>query len=580
MGIFGIHLLDCSVLLVYFALVLYLGVFLGARRTKTLGDFFVAGGRWGSLVSFVFVFASAIAGNEAVVVSGQAYTSGLSGVWYWWNFLFATPVYFLFATYYRRARVYNLAEFLEMRYSRGVAALYSVVAGMICVLFIGMFLLAIGKILAGFTGLPLQACIWSISIVVAAYVFSGGMMSALLTDLLQGVMCLLILGFIMLPFVWREAGGLEALRSLPAETWNFTGPGMSLGTVIALNVSALVGGIAAPWIFNWISVSKNEKAATQCAWGHLWKRVVTLLFALYGIFFAILAPEMQDPELAWGEVMQRVLPVGVGVVGLMIAAFFAAAMSSADTYATTSSAMIVDYLYRKVIRPGSSLSHYLSSARLWAVLSIVLAATSTLSIEYIRDYVKLCMSLLSFLGVPIYFGVVWRRANQTGMWLSLSLGITSYLTIRLLSTEQAGWIIDADAAFSIGVFVSTGLSLLGMWAGSLLGPAEDRQKIDRFYAIMNTPIGREQRLLDAGIRLPALVDAKLVDEGPEKLNLTVLADLTAEDGANKIFGPASNIELRREPGLSWYGRGFLIISAACMALVALTWLATRVLFVW
>ena len=580
MDLFGIHLIDLLVLLAYFGLVLYLGVFLGAKRTKNLGDFFVAGGRWGPLVSFVFVFASAIAGNEAVVVSGQSYTSGLSGVWYWWSFLFATPVYFLFATYYRRARVYNLAEFLEMRYGTGVAALYSVVAGVICLLFIGMFLLAIGKILAGFTGLPLQACIWSISLVVAAYVFSGGMMSALLTDLLQGVMCLLILGFIMLPFVWVEAGGLAALQSLPAETWDFTGPGMSVTTVIALNVSALAGGIAAPWIYNWIAVSKDEKAATQCAWGHLWKRIVTLLFALYGIFFALLSPEMQDPELAWGEVMKRVLPVGVGVVGLMIASFFAAAMSSADTYATTSSAMIVDYLYRKVLRPGRSLPHYLMSARLWAVLSIALAAASTLSIEHIRDYVKLCMSLLSFLGVPIYFGVAWRRANQTGMWLSLSLGISSYLIIRLLPTGQAGWIADADAAFTIGVFVPTSLSLLGMWIGSLLGPAEDQVKLDRFYVIMNTPIGRERRLVDSGIRLPSLVDAQLVDTGSERLETAVLADLSREDAASKIFGPGSNIELRREPALGWYAPGFLTITGACVALVVLTWLATRILFVW
>ena len=81
MTFLGIHWVDHLVLLVYFALVLYLGVMLGAKKTKSLGDFFVAGGRWGPLVSFVFVFASAIAGNEAVVVSAQSYESGLSGVW-------------------------------------------------------------------------------------------------------------------------------------------------------------------------------------------------------------------------------------------------------------------------------------------------------------------------------------------------------------------------------------------------------------------------------------------------------------------------------------------------------------------
>jgi Na+/proline symporter len=580
MTLFGIHLVDHAVLVIYFGLILYLGVFLGAKKTKSLGDFFVAGGRWGPLVSFIFVFASAIAGNEAVVVSGQSYTSGLSGVWYWWSFLFATPVYFLFSTYYRRARVYNLAEFLEMRYSRPVAGLYAVIAGIVCVLFIGMFVLAIGKILAGFTEVPLPVCIWTISIIVAAYVFSGGMMSALLTDLLQGVMCLVILGFVMLPFVWSAAGGFETLKSLPLNTWDFTGQGMTLTTVVALNVSALAGGIAAPWIYNWIAISRDEKAATQCAWGHLWKRIVTLLFAVYGIFFAILAPEMDDPELAWGVVMKDVLPIGVGMVGLMIASFFAAAMSSADTYATTSSAMTVDYLYRKLIAPGRHLKHYLTVARVWAVASIVVAATSTLWFSSIKDYVKLCMALLSFLGIPIYFGVVWRRANTTGMWASLLLGIASHQVILRLLTGEGRLFQNPDEAFATSVFVPTALSFAGMWIGSLLGKPQPQAQLDRFYAVMNTEIGNEQRLVDCGIRLPSLIDAGLVDEGPEQIDEDRLAELTTEQAASKRFGPAGNIELRREPNHEWYELGFVLVTLSCVALVAGTWLVTRILFVW
>ena len=265
MTFLGLHLADWCVLVAYFALVLHLGVFVGAKKTRTLGDFFVAGGKWGALVSFVFVFASALAGNEAVVVSGKSYTSGLSGVWLWWSFLFATPVYFLFSTYYRRARVYNLAEFLEMRYGTGVAAMYSLVAGVICLLFIGMFLLAVGKILVGSIELPLWVCIWTIALIVAAYIYAGGMMSTLLTDLLQGLMCLFILGFLMLPYLWHAAGGFSSLRALPDSTWSFAGPGMGVWKVVAFNISALAGGIAAPWIYNWIAVSKNERAATQCA---------------------------------------------------------------------------------------------------------------------------------------------------------------------------------------------------------------------------------------------------------------------------------------------------------------------------
>ncbi len=578
MTILGVHPVDFAIVMTYFVVIIYVGVVQGGKRTKTLGDFFVAGGKWGALISFIFVFASAVAGNEAVVVGGQAYKGGLSGVWLWWNFLFATPIYFLFATYFRRARVYNLAEFFEMRYGKGASALYSLVAGVICVLFIGMFLLAIGKILVGLTTMNLTTCIVVITVIVGAYVFAGGMMSTLLTDVLQGLMCLFILSFIMLPFLWYHAGGWPALKALPRETWDLTSPNLTLWKVLSLNTSALVGGIAAPWIYNWIAVSRNEKAATQCGWGHLWKRVITLLFALYGILFAIYKPGLADPELAWGAVMKEILPWGV--LGLLIASFFAAVMSSAATYATTSSAMMIDYFYRKLLNPGRPLSHYLLSARFWAFLSVVIAALTTTYVGSIKRYVDITMALLSFLGIPIYFGVWWTRSNRLGMWLSLIVGIVSYLTIMVFLPDSFPLFAFTEARNILAVFIPTALALVGMIVGCLVGPQEDPLKIKRFHVILNTPIGQEQRLVEAGIVLPQLVDKQLVENRPESLNRPLVERLYEEDSRDKYFGPHSHIELRRERTLPWYYPGFFRITAMCIGLVVGTWLVTKLLFVW
>ncbi|MHC4441362.1 MAG: sodium:solute symporter family protein [Planctomycetota bacterium] len=591
--ILGVHWLDFAIVMAYFAVILYVGVFQGGRRTKTLGDFFVAGGKWGALISFIFIFASAVAGNEAVVVAGKSYKTGLSGVWFWWSFLFATPIYFLFSTYFRRARVYNVSEFFEMRYERYASALYSMLAGIICILFIGMFVLAVAKILAGLTTLNQQHCIWIIAVIVTAYVATGGMMSTLLTDVLQGLMVLFILSFIGLPFLWYQVGGWEALQQYSDQNpnlWNLVdSEHMTIWTVLALNVSALVGGIAAPWIYNWIAVSKNEQAATQCGWGHLWKRIITLLFAMYGILFAIYATQFninpedinlqKDPEMCWG-LMRNILPMGV--LGLLIASFFAAAMSSTATFATTASAMYVDYLYRKVLRPGQQLKHYLLMARLWVVASVVLAALSTLYVSSIENYVKLTLTLLSFLGIPIYFGVAWRRANCTGMWMSLIGGIVTYVVVVIVVMMQKdlGFVKTIKFNFEPAVFLSTTVALAGMIIGSLLGKRNDPIKIKRFYIIVNTPVGQEQRLVNAGIRLPAMVDAGLVPAGDEHLNVDEIERLYQQDSQDKVFGAGSNIELRRERLLPWYFPGFIKIVGACVGLVVLTWLTTRILFIW
>lgn len=578
---FGLHIADLSVVLVYFAAILFIGVFLGKKQTNTLGDFFIAGGKWGPYVAFIFVFASSIAGSEATVVGREAYNGGLSGVWMWWNVLFATPLYFLFATYYKRARVYNLAEFLEMRYGKPLATFYAVIAGISCLFQVGMIILAIGKILSGFMGLPEQYCVWAIAIIVSSYVFSGGMMSALLTDLLQGMMCFFILGFVMLPFVWNEAGGMASLQALPKETWDFIGQDMSLSYVFALNFSGVVGGIAAPWIFNWIAIARDEKAGTQCAWAHLWKRVITLLFAFYGIFFAIIAPNLADPEMAWGIVMKQVLPVGVGIVGLMIATFFAAAMSSIDTFAAVSSAMSIDYIYRKTLRPGKSMSHYLTAARLWSVAAVVIAAIATSYIGSVLDFLKLYLKLLAVLGIPIYFAVVWRRANRLGMWMCVLTGMSAFLVIELLlSGEGRMFPRENNASFIAGAIIPSVLGFIMMWLGSIFGAREDECRLDRFYAIMKTPIGQEQRLVDAGVRLPLMIDDGLVENEPESLDAGKLRELRQQDGETKLFGPESDLELYRLSWSHWYVRGFLLISAGCVGLVVVTWLVLRMVFVW
>ena len=323
----------------------YLGLFLGARKTRSLGDFFIAGGSWGKLPAFLFNFSSALAGAEAVVVSAAAYRSGLSGIWLWWSQLFATPMYYLFSVVYKRARVFNMAEFFELRFGPGVATLYSVLGLLISVNFIGIFITGGGKVLAAITTLSVDSAVLICCTLVALYVATGGAMSSLLTDLFQGILCLVVLSFGLLPFLWKAAGGLDALAALPDATWSLQSVEIPWTYVIALLFSGAVGSVVAPNILTWIAIARDERTGTQCGWAHVWKRLITILFALYGILFAIYYPGLEDPELAWGTLMKSLLPAGV--LGLLVASFAAALMSSVDTFATTTSGLVVDYLYRK-----------------------------------------------------------------------------------------------------------------------------------------------------------------------------------------------------------------------------------------
>ncbi len=563
----GMAPLDFGILLAYFAVVTYIGVVVGKRRAKSLADFFIAGGQWGPFVSFIFVIASVMGGSAAVVVSGGAYRSGLSGVWYYWHPLFAVPVYFLFATIYKRSRVFNAAEFFEMRYGPGVAVLYAVLGMTALILDIGGAQLAVGKIIAGLTGLSVDQAVLAASVVAALCIASGGQMSTLLTDLFTGVLILTVYSFMILPYLWNSTGGFEALRRLPPRVWSLESLELTPAYIFALSFSSSLGSIVSPALFAWIVVGKDERTATQCAWAHLWKRTVTLLFALYGILFYIHTPGLKDAELAWGVVMQTIIPVGVK--GLIVAAFFAALMSSVDSMATTVSALSVDHILRKRLLPGRSLRFYLNSARVSAFLTVFLSYLLTRQFRTLVEFIEVISSFSVLLCVPLYFGIVWRKANRQGMWASLLTGVSLLIATRFL----------LKLPFAYTVFIPTLSAAAVLYLVSRATRPEAANLLNRFYCLMHTPLGMDHELKAAGIRLPGMNGVSETAEvtAPESLDSAALEALYRRRAALKVFGPESSLEIVREPGLNWYYSGFVKILLACCFLLAAAWAAGRLM---
>ena len=60
--------------------------------------------------------------QEAVSVASKTYTNGISGIWYQWLYLFATPFYWLIAPMMRRFRALTTGDIFELRYNKSVPA--------------------------------------------------------------------------------------------------------------------------------------------------------------------------------------------------------------------------------------------------------------------------------------------------------------------------------------------------------------------------------------------------------------------------------------------------------------------------
>ena len=73
----------------------------------------IGGRRFGKLFSTFFAFGAGTHSDQAVSVAAKTYTTGMSGIWYQWLWLFVTPFYWLIAPIYRRCRCITTGDFFE-----------------------------------------------------------------------------------------------------------------------------------------------------------------------------------------------------------------------------------------------------------------------------------------------------------------------------------------------------------------------------------------------------------------------------------------------------------------------------------
>lgn len=252
--------------------------------------------------------------------------------------------------------------------------------------------------------------------------------------------------------------------------------------------------------------------------------------------------------------MKSLLPAGA--LGLLVASFAAALMSSVDTFATTTSGLVVDYLYRKRLFPNRSPGFYINQARIWGFIAVFLGYVTTRFLENIVQYIELGWSLISFISVPLYFGLVWRRTNRQALWAGVMTGAVLFTLLKLV----------LEASFEATVFIPTLACALVTWMVSLRTPPEDEALLNRFYAILSSPVGEDAKLQEAGIHLPAMARTDIAKTPPQ--DAEKIRQLYAFYARDKIFGPSSTIELRREAGLEWFYRGVVSITLWCLGLIA------------
>ena len=479
----GFRTVDLIIVLVYLAVLIFLGLFLGRNKKgqeKSANDYFLAG----NTLTWWAVGASLIAANisaeQFIGMSGTSYADGIATAAY--ELMAAVTLIvigkFLLPVMLKR-KIFTIPQFLRERYNDGVGLAFSVLwlflyvfVNLTSVAWLGA--LAIEQIL-GLQGATLVIGNFSISmrmvIVLALYIIAGiysiygGLASVAWTDVLQVVFLVgggLVTAFFALSAVGGGEGVLAGLNNIftdltSGEHLNDSHLHLviqqSHGESAFANVpgiAAVVGGVwltnLGYWGFNQYIIQKGlaaksiNEAQKGLVFAGFLKILIPFIVCLPGIcaYYITLHPEIvsglqgsinvSDDAYPW--LVRNFTPVGVK--GLTFAALAAAIISSLASMFNSTSTLFTMDIYKKYINKNASDKKLVNVGRLTSLCALVIAAIAVKPLlgvldqafQYIQEY-----SGFIYPGIVVVFGLglLWRRASsKAAVWtaiITIPLGV-------------------------------------------------------------------------------------------------------------------------------------------------------------
>lgn len=446
--------LDITVIALYFVAVIGIGFYL-KRFTKTGEDFFLAGREMTAWICGLSFVAANLGSLEMMGWAASAYQYGiLAAHWYW---IGAIPAMLFLGIvmmpFYYMCKTHSVPGYLKLRFGEGSRAVSAISFAVMTVLMSGINMYSMALVMKVVLGWDINFSIWSASLTVAAYVFLGGLLSAIFNEVLQFV--LIWLGAALIPIIGMiEAGGWNNLVNRVATNVgrsDYMNLWQSLGSFqdnpMGIHWTGIVFGTGVVISFGYwttdflvvqrVLAAKDLRSAKMASViGAAFKMMVPLIVILPGLLGLGLLPDklVGEAEAAatgahsYNEVLPLMLAryCGPGLLGLGITALIAGFMSGMAGNISAFATVWTYDIYRPLIRKTASDGHYLSVGR-WCTLLGVLVSIGTaylvMEFESIMDYVQ---QLFSFFIAPLFgtviLGMLWKRATPAGGVWGLSLG--------------------------------------------------------------------------------------------------------------------------------------------------------------
>ncbi len=517
---------------IYFLFLIAIG-WMFRTFTSTTSDYFRGGGNMLWWMVGATAFMTQFSAWTFTGAAGKAYTDGLAvAIIFMANAFGYFMNYVYFAPKFRQLRVITVIEAVRMRFGRLNEQVFTWSSMPNSIISAGIWLNGLAIIASGIFGFDMTTTIILTGLVVLVMSVTGGSWAVIASDFMQMVIIMAVTVTCAVVAIIKGGGVTEIVNNFPLEK------GASFVSGNDLNYLSIFG-IWAFFIFlkqfsinnNMLNSyrylaakdSKNAKKAALLACllmslGPLIWFMPSWFVAGQGVDLAVAYPEAgkKAGDFAYLYFVQKYMPVGM--VGLLIAAMFAATMSSMDSGLNRNSGIFVKNFYETILRPNASEKELMTVSKITSTvfgLIIILVALFINSLKELSlfDTMMYVGALIGFpMTIPAFCGFFIKKTPDWAGWGTLVVGgLVSYVVGFVIKPEMVqNWFnlqtltsrewsdLKVAIGLSAHVIFTAGFFLLSMLFYKPLA-THRQQDVDKFFENLATPLVSEstaQKKLD------------------------------------------------------------------------------------
>lgn len=509
-----LHPLDLAIVLVYFAVMLGVGFALERRAAQGMSSYFLGGNRMPWWVLSLSNAASMFDISGTMWLVYLLFVYGLKSVFIPWLWPVFNQIFLMvyLSSWLRRSKALTGGEWITLRFGsdRGAeASRISVVffALVSVIAFTSYAFVGIGKFAAVFLPPTLSGNTYGLIIVAVttAYTVAGGLLSVVITDLIQFLM--MTIASLAIGFIAIRRVAPDALRAAVPPGWadirfgwelglDWTGILDSVNKTIERDGYGLFGAFFMMMVFKGILVSaagpapnydmQRILAAKSPREASLMSGFVSVVlffpryFMVAGITVLALVYLKQDvASLGAHPDFERLLPIVIrdfvpsGLVGVLLAGLLAAFTATFAGTINAAAAYIVNDIYKRYVAPSASEKTLVRVSYAASVAVVVVGCAFGYLAESVNALTTWIVS--AFWGgyaAPNILKWHWWRMNGWGYFWGMVSGILGALVVAAIPG------LPALRAFPMLLVLSTAGSI----AGSLFTEPQDVTALKEFYA--------------------------------------------------------------------------------------------------